>query len=247
MSVVLEQKQGEDCVQAGLCVPSGGDMRDESGVQSGGDGLLYEVRGLERWYGGRLALRLEHFRVERGQIVALTGPNGAGKSTLLRLLAFLEQPDAGQIVFHGDAGRAPRHQATLLLQEPYLLKRSVLENVAYGLRVRGDRVKLRERVGEVLDAVGFAPEQVINRQWRELSGGEKQRVALAARLILRPLALLLDEPTSSVDTRSAQAIHAAVKRAAQAGTTVIVASHDAVWLKSLQAQSLCLLPPADAG
>lgn len=204
---------------------------------------LYEVQGLERRYGGRLVLRLESFSVGRGQIVALTGPNGAGKSTLLRLLAFLENPDAGSIIFRGSGQLPPRHETTLLLQEPYLLKRSVLENVAYGLRVRDDTDNLRDRVSAVLEEVGFAPRQVINRQWRELSGGEKQRVALAARLIVRPLALLLDEPTSSVDTRSARAIQAAVNRAARQGATVIAASHDAPWLQSLQAQPLCLLPP----
>lgn len=204
---------------------------------------LYDVQGLERRYGGRLVLRLEAFSVGRGQIVALTGPNGAGKSTLLRLLAFLENPDAGTLIFRGSGQVPPRYETTLLLQEPYLLKRSVLENVAYGLRVRGDTNNLRDRVSAVLEEVGFSPQQVINRQWRELSGGEKQRVALAARLIMRPLALLLDEPTSSVDTRSAKAIQAAVNRAAQQGATVIVASHDAPWLQSLQAQPLCLLPP----
>ncbi|MEG2172268.1 MAG: ABC transporter ATP-binding protein [Desulfovibrionaceae bacterium] len=204
--------------------------------------LLYEVHNLERRYGERVALRLNAFCVERGHIVALTGPNGAGKSTLLRLLAFLEQPDAGTIEFWGTAQATPRHEATLLLQEPYLLKRSVLENVAYGLRVRGDTQNESERVSEALEQVGFKPEPILHRQWWALSGGEKQRVALAARLIVRPLALLLDEPTASVDTRSARAIHAAVNRAAREGTTVIVASHDNTWLNTLCAESLCLQP-----
>lgn len=203
---------------------------------------LYRVEGLERVYGQRVALRLPFFSVERGHIVALTGPNGAGKSTLLRLLAFLEQPDAGTLTFAGTAHVPPRHEATLLLQEPYLLKCSVLDNVTYGLRVRGETQHLSERAHEVLEQVGFVPKQIVHRQWRQLSGGEKQRVALAARLILRPLALLLDEPTSSVDTRSALAIRTAVNKAAAAGTTVIAASHDAAWLQSLHAQSLHLEP-----
>lgn len=202
--------------------------------------LLYKVQQVRRLYGKHLALRLDEFCVERGQIVALTGPNGAGKSTLLRLLAFLEQPDSGSIHFYGSPNLPPRLEATLLLQEPYLLKRSVLENVAFGLRARGDSANISARVGEALEQVGFAPQQVMNRQWRELSGGEKQRVALAARLVLRPLALLLDEPTSSVDTRSAKAIHEAVNKAAQQGTTVIIASHDTAWLQCLRAEQLRL-------
>lgn len=215
----------------------------ETAAGCGGDAarrVLYEVRDLERCYGGRVALRLKHFSVERGRVVALTGPNGSGKSTLLRMLAFLEKPDAGSVEFYGTPGVPPRHEATLLLQEPYLLKRSVFENVVFGLRVRGRRHDLQEQAAAALEAVGFAPGTVMRRQWRELSGGEKQRVALAARLVLHPLALLLDEPTSNLDARSAVAIHHAVLEAVRAGTTVVVASHDKAWLEELDAQSLVL-------
>lgn len=201
---------------------------------------LYEGNGLVRRYGGRVALRLPELAVRRGSALAVTGPNGAGKSTLLRMLAFLERPDEGQLIFHGTSGRPPRHEATLLLQEPYLLKRSVFENVAYGLRIRGRVAGLRDAVRAALEAVGFAPESVERRQWRELSGGERQRASLAARLALRPLALLLDEPTSNMDARSAAAIHAAVRATVEAGTTVVVASHDQAWLRELEADTLRL-------
>lgn len=177
--------------------------------------------------------------------MALTGPNGAGKSTLLRLLAFLESPASGELCFHGTPGRPPRQDVTLLLQEPYLFKASVLENVVYGLRVRGRRHDLRQAAEEAMLAVGFTPEQdMLRRSWKALSGGEKQRVALAARLVLRPLVLLLDEPTSSVDAASAKAIETAVRAAALAGTTVVAASHDMVWLSSLAARRLDLGRPA---
>lgn len=202
--------------------------------------VLYEARNLERRYGGRVALQLPALTVRRGRVVALTGPNGSGKSTLLRMLAFLEKPDAGELHFYGSPGVPPRHEATLLLQEPYLLKRSVYENVACGLRLRGQRGALDEAVFGALEQVGFAPESVAKRQWRELSGGEKQRVSLAARLILHPLALLLDEPTSNMDVRSAAAIHEAVRKAVSQGTTVVVASHDTAWLEELEADSLRL-------
>ena len=204
---------------------------------------LYEGHDLRRRYGGRPALFLPHLRLERGQPLALTGPNGSGKSTLLRLLAFLETPDEGRLEFFGSPGVSPRLEATLLLQEPYLLKRSVFENVAYGLRARGRTADLAEKVGAALEAVGFAPSRVIRRQWRELSGGEKQRVALAARLVLRPLALLLDEPTSNLDVRSAAAIQKAVRDAVDAGTTVVVASHDEGWLRDFDARRLRLSAP----
>lgn len=200
---------------------------------------LYQCRDLTQRYEGRTVLHLPELNIARGEVLALTGPNGAGKSTLLRLLAFLEEPASGELHFHGTPGRAPRQEVTLLLQEPYLLKTSVFENVVYGLRVRGRRHDLREAAEAAMLAVGFAPErEMLRRPWKALSGGEKQRVALAARLVLRPLVLLLDEPTSSVDAASAKAIEAAVRQAALAGTTVVAASHDLAWLACLDARRL---------
>ena len=202
--------------------------------------VLYRITGLVRRYGGRVALRLPELAISRGEVVALTGPNGSGKSTLLRTLAFLEPPEEGEVVFFGTPGTPPRHEACLLLQEPYLLKRSVFENVVFGLRVRGQKDRLEDRAREALAEVDFVPDDMLRREWHELSGGEKQRVALAARLILRPLALLLDELTSNVDDKSMVAIHKAVAKAAAAGSTVIAASHDKAWLGTLGARKLRL-------
>lgn len=201
---------------------------------------LYTATDLTRYYNGRVAVHLPSLSVQRGYVLAFIGPNGAGKSTLLRMLAFLEAPDAGTLIFHGTSGVPPRLETTLLLQEPYLLKRTVYENVAYGLRVRGQTEGIDTRVCEGLEVVGFVPDTIKHRQWRELSGGERQRVALAARLVLRPLALLLDEPTSNLDTRSAACIHEAVRIAVSQSTTVVIASHDRPWLDTLGADTLRL-------
>ena len=201
---------------------------------------LYKIANLVRRYGERVALRLPELAISRGEVVALTGSNGSGKSTLLRTLAFLERPEEGEITFFGTPGVPPRHEASLLLQEPYLLKRSVFENVVFGLRVRGQRGRLEVLACEALAAVDFAPEDMLRREWRELSGGEKQRVALAARLVLKPLALLLDEPTSNVDAKSALAIQKAAAKAADDGSAVIVASHDRLWLETLGAREFRL-------
>jgi tungstate transport system ATP-binding protein len=201
---------------------------------------LYKITNLVRRYGVRIALRVPELAISRGEVVALSGPNGSGKSTLLRTLAFLEPPEEGEVVFFGTPGVPPRHEASLLLQEPYLLKRSVFENVVFGLRMRGQKDRLEDRAREALAEVDFVPDGMMRREWRELSGGEKQRVALAARLILRPLALLLDEPTSNVDAKSALAIQKAVAKAVAAGSTVVVASHDKTWLGTLGARELRL-------
>jgi len=201
---------------------------------------LYAITNLVRRYGDRVVLRVPELTIGRGEVVTLTGPNGSGKSTFLRTLAFLEAPDAGELRFFGTPGVPPRREACLLLQEPYLLKRSVFENVVFGLRARGRNGKLEELAREALVEVDFTTDDMLRREWRELSGGEKQRVALAARLILRPLALLLDEPTSNVDAKSAVAIQKAVAKAAAAGSAVIAAGHDRAWLETLNAREVRL-------
>jgi tungstate transport system ATP-binding protein len=197
---------------------------------------LYKITNLVRRYGGRDVLRMPELVIERGEVLALTGPNGSGKSSLLRTLAFLEPPEDGEAAFFGTPGVPPRQEVCLLLQEPYLLKRSVFENIVFGLRVRGRTNNLEELAREALAEVDLAPDDMLRRGWRELSGGEKQRVALAARLILRPLALLLDEPTSNADAKSAVVVQKAVARSVAAGGTVIVASHDHDWLETLGAR-----------
>jgi tungstate transport system ATP-binding protein len=214
---------------------------------------LYEVRNLKRVYGTQTVLDVAHLVIPERSVVGFVGPNGSGKSTLLRILAFLDPPSGGSLWFggrtfwnggDGDAeGRRSeallehaRREVTLLLQEPYLLKRSVFENVAYGLRVRGclSGEEMRERVFGGLEAVGLDPERFASRSWYQLSGGEAQRVALASRLVLRPRALLLDEPTASVDVQSAVRIKEAALRARDEwGTTLVVVSHDILWLNEV--------------
>lgn len=201
-------------------------------------GPLYQIRGLRFRHGERFELNVPDLVIETGSAVGLTGPNGGGKTTLLRLLAFLDRPHSGEIVFDGTAVSGSEagltRSVSMLLQEPYLLKRSVFENVAYGLRVRGERTGLGDRVREALEMVGLDVHAFSRRSWYELSGGEAQRVALAARLVLRPRVLILDEPTASVDERSALLIKdAIVASRSKYGTTLIIASHDLIWLNGI--------------
>ena len=148
----------------------------------------------------RTVLHLSELDIHAGQILGIRGHNGSGKSTLLRIIALLEPPDAGTILFEGQPAEVgnlnQRRQVTLLLQTPYLLSRSVASNVAYGLRVRGirDAFTVRKEIESALLAVGLDPAVFWQRRRHELSGGESQRVALAARLALRPRVLLMDEP-----------------------------------------------------
>ncbi|HOO45882.1 MAG TPA: ATP-binding cassette domain-containing protein [Deltaproteobacteria bacterium] len=198
----------------------------------------YELRNIRHGYGQEFVLDVPELTVEKGISLGLVGPNGCGKSTLLRLLAFLEEPNSGDIRFEEMTAGADyaslRKQVTLVLQEPYLLKRSVFDNVAYGLRVRGEKEGIKKRVFEALEWVGLEPETFAYRRWFELSGGEAQRVSVASRLILRPKVLLLDEPTASVDTRSAALIQKAILDIrGRWGTTLVIASHDLTWLNGI--------------
>ena len=196
---------------------------------------MYRISYIEHFYGDKQVLAIEEAAIPGASITGLIGPNGSGKSTLLKLLGFLEEPTYGTILFKGRQAApfadAIRFKVTLLTQEPYLMRRSVFDNVAYGLKIRGAGSDLRSRVGEALAQVGLEPENFAIRKWSALSGGEAQRVALAARLVLKPEVLLLDEPTASVDAQSARLIRKASLQAREEwGATLVVATHDWQWL-----------------
>ena len=196
---------------------------------------IFEVSALKHSYTGKTVLDIEHLTVQPASIVGLIGPNGSGKSTLLRLLGLLEKPSAGEVYFNGRLvepfSDKARFLITMLPQEPFLMKRSVLNNVSYGLRLRGNGRGIVEKANRALSMVGLDSKDFARRPWYALSGGEAQRVALAARLALAPKVLLLDEPTASVDAASAQLIKEVSVRARQElGTTLVVASHDWQWL-----------------
>ena len=200
---------------------------------------LYEARNLVQRYNGREALNIQYLAIEEGEAVFLTGPNGCGKSTLLRLLAFLERPAAGELRYAG--GAEGRKEATLLLQDPYLLHMSVFNNVALGLKFRNQTGELRQVFERCMQAAGFDdPWNFADRGPRELSGGERQRVALASRLALRPRVLLLDEPTANVDAASARAIALAVRNSTAEGMTVVCATHDPALLRAIDAREIKL-------
>lgn len=206
---------------------------------------LFELHRIAHRYNGKTVLAIDHFRVMHGAILGLWGPNGSGKSTLLNILGLIRPPSQGEIIFNGRPAKpftpGVRDQITLLPQEAYLLHRKVEDNVAYGLRIRKQIETESQRIREALSLVGLPPKNFSRRPWFALSGGEARRVALAARLVLRPKVLLLDEPTASVDDTSTQIIKEAVLHAhRQWGTTLIIASHDEQWLEDISNSRLHL-------
>jgi ABC-type Fe3+/spermidine/putrescine transport system ATPase subunit len=164
--------------------------------------MLLSIRGIFKRFGDEPALANVSFDVAEGEIVSLLGPSGCGKTTLLRIIAGLDIPDAGQVLFEGkDVGRVPPYRRGFgLMFQDYALfpHKNVYDNVAFSLRMKhmADKV-VRDRVKEVLALVGLR--EFEGRSVNELSGGEAQRVALARSLASRPRLLMLDEPLGSLD------------------------------------------------
>jgi len=198
---------------------------------------LYELNNIEQHYEGRKVLSIDNLSLGQNQIIGFFGPNGSGKSTLFSLLSFVSKPSLGEISFDGVENKKmdleAKQSIVMVPQNPYLLKRTVFENVAYGLKLRNQTSNLIHDVNEALALVGL-DSAFAQRKWSQLSGGEAQRVALAARLILKPKVLILDEPTAGVDTNSAQLIKEAVLMAKQKwNTTLFISSHDHNWLNHI--------------
>lgn len=168
-----------------------------------------------------------------GGITCLVGPSGSGKSTILRLLCRLEDPTAGSIALRGADLRSLdplilRRRIGYVTQTPVMLPGTVLDNLAAGLRIRGEALKDPD---EWLDRMVLRGE-LLHRPAAELSGGEKQRVALARTLITEPEALLLDEVTASLDADSAAVVERLI---AGLGLPAIWVSHDPAQVRRVAA------------
>lgn len=204
---------------------------------------MYTLEKLHKTYGHKPVLDIHSLEIFEGEILGLVGANGSGKSTLLRHLAFLEEADSGTLRYKEfSASTIPLHvkrEISILLPEPYLLKRSVKENLLFGLKVRNDTHDIENRLNEALELVGLLPQKFLHRAWHELSSGETQRIALASRLILRPKMLLLDEPTNSLDFSGIpQFTHAILHANKEWGTTIVISSHDLGWLSEIATRKI---------
>ncbi len=180
------------------------------------NGLALTLRGLAKSFGARHVLERLDLDVAPGEFVALVGRSGCGKSTLLRLIAGLDQPDAGSV----EAGRVDERR--LMFQDARLLPwKRVVENVALGL-AGGDA---KDRAMEALAQVGLAGR---GGDWpATLSGGQRQRVALARALVHRPRLLLLDEPLGALDALTRLEMHRLIEQLWQHhGFTALLVTHD---------------------
>ena len=211
---------------------------------------MLELTGLRKYFhdpsGGdwRLADDLD-LTVSAGKTVAILGPSGSGKSTLLKMIAGLEPPDAGRIVFAGQdiTRQAPEERRFALMFQDFALfpHLDVVDNVAFGLvEQRMPRSLARRKALDLLAVFGLAA-HAGQKVWK-LSGGEQQRVALARALITQPRLLLLDEPFSALDAELRSSLRDEFRqRLAAAEMTTLLVTHDEVEARSMASRGYRLV------
>ncbi len=170
--------------------------------------MSIEIDNISKQFGGFTALSDVSLTIPAGELVALLGPSGCGKTTLLRIIAGLESPDRGQILFNGEntTDRHVRERKVGFVFQHYALFRhmTVFDNVAFGLTVRPKSTRpgkgeIRDRVMGLLRLVQL--DFLADRYPAQLSGGQRQRIALARALAVEPQVLLLDEPFGALDAQ----------------------------------------------
>ncbi len=200
----------------------------------------FKLYNVIKRYGEREVLNVDQLSIEGGKISAILGPNGSGKSTLLRIMALLLVNDEGQLEALGETVKWEkkqllrlRRQMSMVTQTSFMFQGSVNYNVAYGLRVRKMPEKtIQGRVDEVLEMVGMSAYR--DADARTLSGGERQKVAIARAIAVNPRVLFLDEPTSNIDISSAAEIEKYIRYINEAqGTTIIMVTHNLFQAKRL--------------
>jgi len=209
-------------------------MRGSAAKNSKEGELISFEHVAKRYPGGIQALNDVSFRLQHGEMVFLTGHSGAGKSTLLRLIALLERPSRGQVLFDGrNVGKLSRRQIPYLrrrvgviFQDHRLLSdKRVFDNVALPLLIAGLPYRdIQRRVRAALDKVGLLDKERMYPPM--LSGGQQQRVGIARAIISKPPLLLADEPTGNLDPELSAELIEYFIQLNELGMTVLIASHD---------------------
>jgi putative spermidine/putrescine transport system ATP-binding protein len=199
---------------------------------SAGHGVAVRAESCGKTFaGGAPVLEPTTLDIASGETLVLLGPSGCGKTTMLRIIAGLEQPDAGgRVLFDGDdMTRAPieRRNVGMVFQSYALFPNmTVSENIGYGLKIRGmSRAERAARIAELVQLTNI--EGLEDRRIDKLSGGQRQRVALARAVAIRPSVLLLDEPLTALDAALRERLRADLNRLLRAlGITTIYVTHD---------------------
>lgn len=192
--------------------------------------LALSVKNVTKKFGTYTAVDQVSFDVEDGRFFSILGPSGCGKTTLLRMIAGFYEPTFGDIEIRGEnvIGLEPNKRPVNLIFQHLALfpMMNVRENIAFGLRRRGENKKIIDgKVSEMLERVGLPGYG--RHEISQLSGGQKQRVAIARSLVLEPSVLLLDEPLGALDLKLREHMKIELKELqAQVGTTFVYITHD---------------------
>ena len=196
--------------------------------------MQIEIEDIAKEFGPTTALHPVSLSIPSGALVALLGPSGSGKTTLLRILAGLEFPTQGRVLFdtHDATGMTVQERRAGFVFQHYALFRhmTVFENIAYGLRARPRRSRptapeIDRRVNKLLALIQLP--DIGRRYPSQLSGGQRQRVALARALAIEPRMLLLDEPFGALDARVRKELRAGLREIHdQTGLTTVFVTHD---------------------
>ena len=202
------------------------------------DILPLHVKNIHFNVDGEAFIKNISFTLNPGKPTLIIGPNGAGKTLLMRLCHGLIRPTKGEIMWKGPAQNPQLHQA-MVFQTPIMLRRSVIENAEYPLKLR--RVSKADRMGKVeniLEKAGL--KNIAERQAHHLSGGEKQRLSIARAWIMEPEVMFLDEPTANLDPRGVKDIEILIRNIAKTGTKVVMTTHQIDQIKRLNGEVMFL-------
>ena len=206
---------------------------------------ILEVTGLQKHFGDLAVLRGIDFTVNTGDVICIIGSSGSGKSTLLRCVNFLEQPDGGEIRYHGKNAATEwkrteyRARVGMVFQSFNLFGNlSVLDNCVLGQMqvLHRKRAESEERALHYLERVGMAAYR--SARPAQLSGGQKQRVAIARALCMEPEILLFDEPTSALDPEMVGEVLSVMQSLAGAGMTMLIVTHEMSFARDVSTRVL---------
>ncbi len=197
---------------------------------------MIDIKGITKSFGSLQVLKGINLHIDKGEVVSIVGPSGAGKTTLLQIIGTLDKPDSGEIIIDGtDVGKLSSKKLSefrnrrigFVFQFHQLLPEfTAVENIMIPAFIAGaQKDEARQRAMELLDFMGLADRA--GHKPNELSGGEKQRVAVARALVNRPAVILADEPSGSLDSKNKEELHRLFfDLRDKTGQTFVIVTHD---------------------
>ena len=197
---------------------------------------MIELDNITRSFGSLQVLKGISLNIDRGEVVSITGPSGAGKTTLLQIMGSLDKPDGGKVIYNGQditkmsekaiSAFRNRHIGFVFQFHQLLPECTAMENIAIPMLIAGQGMRqANARAKELLELLGLADRA--DHKPSELSGGEKQRIAVARALANQPDVILADEPSGSLDTKNKEELHKLFfSLRDQLGQTFVIVTHD---------------------